>query len=205
MPRIRNSTRKNLLAGTEPQTTTPDVSFIPAGRPPIPKDLKGTALFTFKRVCKILRRRNALTAGDGEAIRLYAIQFARHVRAYQHLEEEGEVVVATVLDKGGNQVERPRQNPWLRIAQDCEIKMAGFLDRLGLTGLNRDRVKPTTRAPRKNELPPDSAGALMQKLGLNSTGIPPAPSAEEAEPAIEPERNLNGEPQKYDRYTDFEA
>lgn len=162
MPRLRNSSRKNLLQGTEPQTAAPVLSVIAAGKPRLPKDLKPEALAVFKKLCAMLRKRRQLTAEDGELIRLYAITHERHAKSVAKIQAEGEIRIYTRMDSNGQPHDIEKENLWLRVAVNCEKNMVAILDRLGLTSINRDRVKLTPQAAPKAEFPEGSYGWYQQ-------------------------------------------
>ena len=138
------------LEGTKSQAKAAlenrDGFTVPESRPRTPKDLTPEALVVFKRVCGLLKKRHALTAGDVELLRVYAINYVRHSRANAKLEEEGEVVAYSRLDSNGKEVKTEKPNHWLKIAETAEKNMVACLDRLGLSPLNRGKVKPAGEA-----------------------------------------------------------
>jgi P27 family predicted phage terminase small subunit len=143
MPTPKKSDELHKLHGTKSQAAPEPEFKIPASRPRQPKDLTPAAADVFKRLCALLRKRRALTAGDVEVIRLYAILHDRHARALAKIQEEGEVCVYTRLDANGVAHEVEKENLWLRIATNAEKNLVSILDRLGLTPNARTRVKPT--------------------------------------------------------------
>jgi P27 family predicted phage terminase small subunit len=148
MPMPRKSLSEHDLTGTKPQYVLPDVAVKP-GRPKYPKNLSPESKRFFKLICRQLEQRGNLTEGDQELIRMYAIARDRHEHANEHVKTEGEIVTYTRLDKKGETFDSVAPNVWLKIAQDSEKQMVTYLDRLGLTPMNRGKVKPAepTKTP----------------------------------------------------------
>lgn len=146
MGRPTKAIELHALQGTRAEIQLTGDSCVPAGRPKMHGDLTPAARSVFKRLCKLLQERRALTAGDSELLRLYSIAFDRHRRAMEHVQLEGEITTYISLDKDGVQVPRVKTNLWLKVAQDSERFMHQTLKDLGLTSLNRDKVKPTQKS-----------------------------------------------------------
>jgi P27 family predicted phage terminase small subunit len=150
MPMPKKPDPLHWLEGTKSQAKevleNRDGFTVPESRPRTPKDLNPEALAIFKRLCGLLKKRHALTAGDVELLRLYAITSVRHSRAIAKLEEEGEVCVYSRLDSNGAEVKVEKPNLWLKIAESSERTMVACLDRLGLSPLNRSKVRPAAEA-----------------------------------------------------------
>lgn len=123
------------------------------GRPPCPKYLSSEARQYFRKLCKKLEQRRSLTEGDGELLALYASTWERWRKAMADVGARGEVVISISRGKSGETIEREKKNPWLLIAQESEKSMVGILDRLGLSPLNRERVKPLKKDEEKNRKP----------------------------------------------------
>lgn len=142
MPQEKIDEELHDLHGTESQAA-PDAPPLEASRPRCPKELGGEAKKAFRALCRTLEARRALTAGDAEILRLYAILFDRHKRAISHVLAEGEICPQTVLSSNGDPVEVLKPNQWLKVAQDAEGRMRGLLADLGLNPMSRPKVKPT--------------------------------------------------------------
>lgn len=142
MARLELPPELHKLHGTKSQATEPAFQ-VPASRPRMPKDLPENAAEVFKRLCSVLRKRRALTSGDAEMLRLYALLYVRHAKALAKLEVEGEIAVYTRMDASGTAHEIEKPNLWLKVAETAERNMVAILDRLGLTPNARTRVKPT--------------------------------------------------------------
>jgi P27 family predicted phage terminase small subunit len=163
MGRPAKALEEHALAGTKSVAANAvRDSHVPAGRPKFPTDLTPETKPIFKRMCKLLEQRRALTAGDADVLRAYAIVYDRHRRAMEHVRAEGEICTYFSLDKDGVQVPRVKPNLWLKVAQESERQMVAYLDRLGLTSLNRDKVKPTRATP--EETAADTPGTVMYLL-----------------------------------------
>ena len=143
MPTPRKSAELHDLTGTKSQAKPEPEFTLPPGRPKCPKNLSPDSRDAFRRICKLLESRRALTTGDGELIKVFAINFDRHARAIEHLLTEGEVCKYTRLDSNGQPHEVEKENLWLKIAVTAEKNMIAVLDRLGLSPLNRGKIKPT--------------------------------------------------------------
>jgi P27 family predicted phage terminase small subunit len=180
----RKSDELHALHGTKPETPKTVASAIPAGRPKFcgPKEVRGV----FKKICQMLEQRRALTEADGPLLALYCVSYSRAQKANDKLREEGEVCLYTRLDSNGtaHQVEKP--NLWLKVAQDAEKQMLACLDRLGLSPMNRDRVRPTSGDTSAKVIPGSMAdlyGASLEGLRVVKprTVVPAPTSFEETE------------------------
>ena len=94
-----------------------------------------------------MEARQVITPGDAELLRIYAVAYTRHERALDKLAVEGEICVYVRLDSNGQAHDQEKPNLWLKVAQDAERTMVACLDWLGLTPLNRNKVRPTANAP----------------------------------------------------------
>ena len=123
---------------TRAKEQTPTVT---EGRPTCPRYLSAVARKKFRQLCKQLEQRRALTPGDGELLALAAITHERWLAAIENVAARGAVIISETKDKYEQTVYRERKNPYLLIAQESERQLTGLLDRLGMTPLNRGRVK----------------------------------------------------------------
>ena len=174
MPTPRKSEALHNLSGTKSQAKPESEYTLPPGRPEYPKNISQAARSVFKRLCHLLEERRTLTAGDSELLRIYAVLFDRHTRALAKIAEEGEVKMYVRLDSNGQPHEMEKPNLWLKVAETCEKNMVGCLDRLGLSPLNRGKVKPTAQpSPEKprneleealNWMPPSISTALLERM-----------------------------------------
>jgi P27 family predicted phage terminase small subunit len=131
------------LSSTKSQATLPEEDSLPSSRPQYPKNISAAAKKIFKKLCALLEARRALTAGDEELIRLYSEIYDRQQRALARIREEGEVKKYIRLDAHGEQCETEKLNYWYKVSTDSEKSLVSILDRLGLTPMNRSKIKPT--------------------------------------------------------------
>jgi P27 family predicted phage terminase small subunit len=150
MPTPRKSIDTHKLQNTKPQHVEPDSDVLP-GRPKFPKNFTSEMRSTFKRIVKLLESRRTCTQGDVEIIRLFCIAVDRQKRALEHITLEGEICPYTRLDSNGQPHEVYKENLWLKVCTDAEKLQLSALDRLGLTPLNRGKVKPTKEEPKQEE------------------------------------------------------
>jgi P27 family predicted phage terminase small subunit len=137
-------------------------SNVAPGRPRFPKKLSPDAKRFFKNLTRTLEARKTLTEGDQQLLRLAAILLDRHERSMDHVLEEGEICTYTRTDSNGAQFEVVKENLWLRCAKDAEKQLVAVLDRLGLTPMNRGKIKPAE--PPKEASPEQAAeDALMSR------------------------------------------
>jgi P27 family predicted phage terminase small subunit len=171
----RKSDFSHWLSGSVSQAR-PDPDFEPeAGRPAYPNNISKTAKQAFKRLVEILQKRRAVTPGDFDVLRIYAVTFDRH-EPLEHLQAEGEVVETICLDNHGEQFVKVKHNLWLRVAQDSEKSIIQCLDRLGLTPLAKSKVKPA----KSKEAPIDP----MEKFMTQPREVYPAPAYDDSAPMV---------------------
>jgi P27 family predicted phage terminase small subunit len=175
----RKSDFMHELSGTKSQATTPDVIVAP-GRPKFPKNISPELRPLFKRVCSLLESRRALTAGDGELILLFVVTYARWQKALSKIQEQGEVRLYTRLDSNGTAHEQEKTNLWLPISERAEKQLVGIIDRLGLTPLNRSKVKPTgeQEKPKPELTAEESFFARLDTRSRRTTFLAPAVTEE---------------------------
>jgi P27 family predicted phage terminase small subunit len=144
------SAHEHWLSGSNrPRAKSPEPSVIQAGRPKFSSDLSRPARLIFKRLCKLLEQRGALTSGDSELLRLYSFLYDRHQRALAKVLAQGEICSYCRLDSNGQPHDIEKENLHLKVAERCEVKMLSILDRLGLTPVSRQKVKPIAAGPEK--------------------------------------------------------
>ena len=169
MPQPRKDLSEHKLQGTKPKYVE-ESSTLPPGRPRYPKGLRPDEKKAFKNFSRLLEQRRSLTEGDGEILRLISIVFCRWQKALRMVAEQGEIRIYTRLDKFGVAHDSERPNLWLKVAQDAEKFVQGQLDRMGLTPLNRGKVKaaevPKSATPEHAEeealLSRDASAALVK-------------------------------------------
>lgn len=172
MPTPKKPDELHWLSGTKSQAKPEPEIACELGRPKYPRGLSVEEKVVFKRMVKLLEQRRAVTEGDVELIRLYAITYARHQRALAKLAEQGEVCEYTRLNNHGEAVETEKPSFYLKIAETCEKNSVAILDRLGLTPLNRAKVKPLAK-PKPVEPPLNEFDQFMAGKSSNQWVMPP--------------------------------
>lgn len=146
MPQPRKSEAEHALHGTISQAEVPDAPPVESTKPRVPKHLSSEAKAIFRDYMRKLAARRALTQADGPLLELAAQLTARYRRAMAKVDAEGEIVMYPRKDTNGQFRDVPARNMWLDIANDCESKLTGILDRLGFTPMNRPKIQPTKSA-----------------------------------------------------------
>lgn len=141
------------------------------GRPACPRYLSKTARQRFRQMCNELESRRALTRGDGELLALYATTFERWRTAMADVDARGAIIISVSKAKDGTPIEREKKNPWLVVAQESEKAMAGYLDRLGFTPVNRERCKPVKKDEENKPFEPGSIGWMLQQAKLDKVAL----------------------------------
>lgn len=156
-------------------------AVIAAGRPKFPQNLTPEERRAFKMFCRLLEERRQLTEGDVYLLEVAATIYARWQEAKSKLTEQGIIVKYSKQNAKGDLIEIDAPNLYLKVAEVCEKNLTACLDRLGLTGLNKTRVKQTEK-PTPTGPKPGTAAWLLQQYDEQKTA-PPAP-----EPARETEQ-----------------
>jgi P27 family predicted phage terminase small subunit len=137
----RESDATHTLRGTG--TSAAPETDVGSGKPRCPKELTPEGKRIFRDICRELKKRRALTSGDARIIEVLAGAVERYRRAMAQVREEGEIVSYTRLNNHGEEVVTKSKNLYLAVATEAEGKILSIVDRLGLTPLNRVRVRPT--------------------------------------------------------------
>lgn len=141
MPARRKPALLHELHSTIPHDRTPDVeSEVLPGWPKRPRDVDRRV---FKSICKHVKALRSITPGDEQIIRLLCVVLARHEKALERLVAEGEVRSYVKQSATGDTLEIESPNLWLKVAETSERTIIACLDRLGLTPLNRSKIRPT--------------------------------------------------------------
>ena len=171
------------LMGTKSEAKSPGDSNVPAGRPRYPRNLSAAARTEFKRLCRLLEQRRALTDGDGVLLEIAAQETVRYRKACAKLDAEDEIKIYTRLDSHGQQVQVEKENHWLKVKSDAARSVVAALDRLGLHPLNRDKIKQTAKSELETAADKPGTGAFFLKHGTwgddgQSRIAAPIPSAD---------------------------
>jgi P27 family predicted phage terminase small subunit len=146
MPRPAKSEAAHFLQGTVPQTgrskTTQSASIYAGGRPTIPHHLSRVARAEYKRLCQLLENRRTLTEGDRNSLAVLSECVARWVAAKRELGDRL-LIETTIVDKKGNTFTTTKAHPLIKIIETAETKILALSKALGLTAIDRDKVRPT--------------------------------------------------------------
>ena len=159
MPMPAKPAEVHALQGTRSKARPKSDSGIQGGRPKFPAHLTAAAKPEFKRLVALLEERRVVTPGDAVLLALAAEIAARWFIAKRDVQTRGLTITTTILSSNGEPLEKEKKNPCLAIAQESEKTLLSILDRLGLSPINREKVKPLKE--NADELPADSVGALL--------------------------------------------
>jgi P27 family predicted phage terminase small subunit len=151
MARPRLSDAHHALVGTKYKSTAKTESKLAAARPKMPSHLSKAAKAEWRRIIPMLLERGSLTDGDSSVLAIYAETHSRWLAAKSDVEQNGLVIVVTVLDKHGVAVNTRKTNPALRTLENCERSLRAFLREFGMTPATRERVLPTQPQDEKTE------------------------------------------------------
>lgn len=150
------------LAERAQETTTE--STVSAGRPRMPKTLTELEQECWKQAAKIMRARGTLTKGDSENLEMYAVVKARWILARRDIEARGLEITETRHAKNGEEYEVSVPNPSLKICDSCEQRLHAYTKVLGLTPMDRTKVKKAKGGATKRDLPPNSLGVMFPNM-----------------------------------------
>ena len=162
MARAAKTIRQHLLQGTIPHSKPEKPSVYQGGRPKRPKHLSPAAWTEFKRICGILERRGTATEGEYVIAGLMAEVYARWAAVKAQIGDQY-MVTTTVTNNHGVERTVSRVNPLLKVLQADESRLQSLAKSLGLTPLDREKVKQT-RPNEEEEIIPGSMADLMPEL-----------------------------------------
>jgi P27 family predicted phage terminase small subunit len=152
------------LRGTRSTRAAVRDSVAHTGAPVLPKDLTEKQRAAWREVVKFLKPRCTLTKADGIALRLYAQEWARYDALSRELEEQGEVIVQTILDSNGAAHEKRVLNPASAAATKCANFLKAMLKEFSLTPASREKTAPAAPPPpKKTDLVPGSLEDLIHQ------------------------------------------
>lgn len=139
---------------------------VAAGRPKMPKTLSELEVECWKGAAKIMKARGTLTKGDAENLELFAVTKARWILARRDIEKRGLSLMETRHAKDGSEYEVEVANPSLKICDACEQRLLAYSKALGLSAIDRTKVKATKGAKYREKFvaKPGTAAALMPEL-----------------------------------------
>jgi P27 family predicted phage terminase small subunit len=162
MARAAKTIRQHLLQGTIPHSKPDKPSVYQGGRPKRPKHLSPVGWTEFKRLCGILERRGTATEGDYVIAALYGEVYARWISVKAAIGDQY-MVTTTVTNNHGVDRTVSRLNPLLKVLQADESRLQSLAKSLGLTPLDREKVKQT-RPNEEEEIIPGSMADLYPQL-----------------------------------------
>jgi P27 family predicted phage terminase small subunit len=153
-----------------------------AGRPRCPAHIKEseTAFAAWSDAISIMRKNGTLSAGDAPTLAVYAVVYAKWVKASADVEERGFEIETTRTRRDGSEYTTSVVNPSVKIQTDSERQLLALAKALGLSPDSRGRIMPTKEAkPTKSkkwspdQIVPGSIGEYMYKNGmLDENGKP---------------------------------
>lgn len=182
MPTPRKTVSRILLDGNTSHLTKAQIAqrvaaevveepTVSAGTPKMPGTKKNPVLSPLEQECwkgaaKIMRSRGTLTKGDAENLELFAVTKARWVLARRDVEKRGLSIIETRHAKDGTEYEVEVANPSLKICDSCEQRLLAYSKVLGLSAIDRTKVKATkgSKSQEKFVAKPGTAAALMPEL-----------------------------------------
>jgi P27 family predicted phage terminase small subunit len=144
------------------QVKPPAPSVFKGGRPKYPKHLSPEARSEFKRCVRMLEDRGTITEGDVATLAVYAELLARWIQCKREIGKEL-MVESIVLDNNGMPHKQKKLNPLLKVAATCETRLLALAKSLGLTPIDRDKVKRTVDSDTEEKYPEGSMGDLMER------------------------------------------
>lgn len=136
------------LAGTVPRAKQPATVFaLKPGRAKIPGHLSPAARSEFKKAQRILSERGHATSGDFVTLSLYAEAMARWIFLKADLQPppvgRGMLIRVPVTDSNGAVHWKEISNPSRKDVSAIERQILALAKALGLTAVDRDKVRPT--------------------------------------------------------------
>jgi P27 family predicted phage terminase small subunit len=112
-----------------------------AGRPKCPRHLSKAARKEWLAIVKLLESRGVLDPGAGPTLELYADTRVRWLAAKADLDKRCLMVQVTKSTSKGEIYSVEVENPYLKIAQDCEATLQQLAKALGIEPASREKVK----------------------------------------------------------------
>jgi len=162
MPRARLPESVHKLRGTKYRDRRKP-SEVAAGRPKQPDHLSEEAKREWRRLIPLLEQRGTLSKADSAVLALYCETHARWLQAKREVAENGLMIESTVLDSSGEQVTSRKPNPALKVAENAERSLRGYLKEFGMTPSSRERVRPAK--PEEQPAAPEEDENSEWKIG----------------------------------------
>jgi phage terminase small subunit len=167
MPRAAKSAEVHALQGTESEAKPLTNSALKPGRAKIPKHLSEPARAVFKKLNRTLLERSHATPGDWVLLSVLAEAMVRWQSEKNDLLPppvgRGLWTTITVLTSNGQPVQKEIINPNRKHAVESEREILSLAKSLGLSAVDRDKVKPCDTG-RKAVVIPGSAEDLYPEF-----------------------------------------
>jgi P27 family predicted phage terminase small subunit len=175
MPMQRKTAKQIMLAGNPSNLSKAELASrmsdetdtaptVQAGRPRMPCTLTELEQQCWKQAAKIMRARGTLSKGDSENLEMYAVVKARWILARRDIEARGLEITETRHAKNGEEYEVSVPNPSLKICDSCEQRLHAYTKVLGLTPMDRTKVKKTKASDNSYQPKPGTVGAEFAHL-----------------------------------------
>ena len=127
-----------VMRGTaQPCRLSGDQNFDLATGFTVPSHLDKNAKKIFKSIAERMLMNRLLSVMDFEQLEIYAINYARCIKAEKMIKEEGEVVV--IKDKDGN-ILRQEENVWLKVQKDAIKVINAIGGQFGMSPVSRVKL-----------------------------------------------------------------
>ena len=109
----------------------------------------------------MLEKRGTVTEGDVATLAVYAELLARWIQCEREIGQEL-MIESVVLDNNGMPHKQRKVNPLLKVANACETRLLALAKTLGLTPVDRDKVKRTAVGTDEEIIPGSMADYIRQ-------------------------------------------
>src|SRR5262249_44251488 len=162
-------------------------SAVVAGRPKMPKTLSSLAADRWREMVRTFSARGTLTRGDGPALEIYVVTWARWVALVKEIDEVGPMVTVEYAGTDGQVFTKRMQNPACKLAAQLEVSMRQMLKEFSATPASREKAKPAQPAKPKNPAPKPGTAAWYAAQADEPEAPDEEPSGPQAEPLDEME------------------
>jgi P27 family predicted phage terminase small subunit len=149
----------------------------------MPKTLSSLAADRWREMVRTFSARGTLTRGDGPALEIYVVTWARWVALVKEIDEVGPMVTVEYAGADGQTFTKRTQNPACKLAAQLEVSMRQMLKEFSATPASREKAKPAKPAAKPNKEPkPGTVGWLLAHADEEET--PPPETADDLEAAM---------------------
>lgn len=132
----------------QPCRMTGDEQFDLAGSFTVPAHLDKDAKKIYKSVAERMMMQRLLSVLDFEQLELYAISYARCLKAERMIRKEGEVVL--IKDEDGNLL-RQEENVWIKIQKDSMKMINTIGTQFGMSPMSRVKLASLLKTDKKQK------------------------------------------------------